>query len=171
MKKKLGSLLAAVLALVLVALALPHQESQGRVNFYYERTHYQYGSPDGVFGTEVREVGQRSNDYLYLLALYLDGPLDPNLKLPFPGKKTDQVQTLTMEDGVVTIVLADQYGSMTDSEFNLSCACLAKTCLELTQAEKVKIISGDRTVNMTEKNLLLFDASTSVETENTEERK
>lgn len=158
-----------VLAAVLILLGLPLEESSDSVTFYYARKDYAYAKDSGAFGSETREVGRRKTDLTYLLALYLDGPMDQNLKTPFPGNNIQEVQTLTIDQGTVTITLADMGVGMRDSEFTLSCACLSKTCLEISDAQKVKITSGERSVTMTRDNLIFFDESTWEEEKVTEE--
>ena len=165
MKKKwiLGA--AAILALLALFWFLPKGGDTDRVNFYYPRKNYAYGTPEGAIGWEARDVGHRKRNLPYLLAIYLEGPFHPDLEAPFPGPNRRQVQTLTQSRDQVTITLADLGVGLTDSQFNLSCACIAKTALELTDVQRVKITSGERSVVMTRENLLLFDESTSAPTE------
>ena len=54
---------------------------------------------------------------------------------------------------------------MTDAAFSLACACLTKTCMELTQASSVTVISGTRMVTMGPDNLILTDSLDTAETE------
>ena len=169
MKKKFWILACILAAAILAVLCLPSQESSDSVVFYYPRKNFAYGADRGAIGSEDREVGHRAEDFPYLLALYLEGPMDPNLRHPFPGKTISQVQTMEIQGDKVTITLSDLGVGMRDSEFSLACACLARTCLEITGAEQVRITSGDRTVNMTMNNLLLEDESVLVQ-EATEER-
>lgn len=154
---------AVILALVLCAvLVIPYGEIQDYVTFYYPQTDFSYGSPEGVIGSEMRELNGRVSDLPYLLALYLEGPLSPSLKSPFPSQGTTQILELTQTDRVIQIALSNLDVSMTDSQFSLACACLTKTCLELTEARAVKITSGSRSVTMSQDNLLIFDESASV---------
>ena len=101
----------------------------------------------------------------YLLALYLIGPTDESLYAPLPRGvrflKADQ------QDDTVTLELTDTTQSMTEAEFTLACACLTMTCLSITDAQSVTILSGSRTVTMSRDNLTLYDNST----EATEETK
>ena len=171
MKKRFWIPAVILGALLLLVILAPKNENKDTVTFYYARQDYKFGSPDGTIGFEERSVGRRNKDYSYLLTLYLEGPLSPNLKTPFPGKNIEQVQTVDLEDGVATITLADLGVGMTDSQFCLSCAALSKTCIALTDAHTVKISSGERSVTMTLQNLLLYDDSASVERIDQEERK
>ena len=163
MKKRYWILAAVLAVLVILPFLAPDQENTDTVRFYYARKSYGFGEKSGTIGYEDRNVGRRSKDVTYLLALYLEGPLSPDLKIPFPGNNIDQVQTMELEDGVATITLADLGVGMTDSQFCLSCAALSKTCIQLTDAVTVKISSGERSVTMDLHNILLFDDSASVE--------
>ena len=163
--------LVILCGILLLILFLPRAEQQDRVTFYYARKDFAYGQNPGVMTPEYRTVGRRTRDYPYLLALYLEGPLDPDLAIPFRDNRSDQVQTVEVEDDVVTITLADLGVGMTDSQFALSCACLSRTCLELTGARQVNITSGERSVSMTKENLLFYDISASAAFLKTEEEK
>ena len=161
--KKFFSILACVmLAVVVIAAFFPYEQIQDPVTFYYPRSEYRYGSQDGVIGSEQRDVGGRKNDLGYMLALYLEGPMDQNLIAPFPGKSLTRILTLKQAGNSLVILLSDLGDSMTDGEFSLACACLTKTCLEMTNVQAVQITSGDRAVRMTHGNLIFFDESASV---------
>lgn len=169
--KRFFIILAVILAMAVCAVFLiPFGEIQDHVVFYYAQTDFSYGVPDGVIGTEFREVNGRSDDLPYLLALYLEGPLNVSLTSPFPSKKA-QILELSLTDQLIKIQLSDLDTTMTDSRFSLACACLSKTCLGLTDAQAVQITSGSRSVKMDRNNLLLFDESVSVELPHQEETK
>ena len=170
--KKNGVIALIVAAAILGLLWLaPSQETADRVTFYYAKSEFGYGSGQGTIGYEVRDVGRKKSDLTYMLALYLQGPMDSNLSMPFPGNNIDQVKTVSRVKDHVFITLADLGVGMTDSRFNLSCACLTKTCLSITDAKKVTITSGDREVTMTADNLITFDESTAMSNQDLEEEK
>ena len=152
-------LLAVIL---LTALSLPQGKRDGQVTFYYPAEEYSYGSPQGVMGSEAREVGSHQTDLTYLLDLYLQGPISQNLAPAFPSSAITKVQSVKMAGSSLVITLSDLDSAMSEGQFSLACACLTKTCLGFTNARAVQIHSGERSVRMTPSNLVLFDESTSV---------
>ena len=151
-----------LLVVILIAISFPYEHIQDPVTFYYPRSSFDYGVGDGVFGAEQRDVGGRQNDLGYMLALYLEGPMNQDLIAPFPGKSLPRILTLKQAGNTLVILLTDLGDSMTDGEFSLACACLTKTCLEMTNVQAVQITSGERSVRMTPANLIFFDESASV---------
>lgn len=129
--------------------------------FYYCRTDYVYGDAYGVVAPELREVSAGTADLKNLLSLYLVGPLDEGMASPFRGFKLISAE---MEDSQLVIELVSFDKTITDARFSLACACMTMTCLELTQAEQVTILCGDRSVTMHRDNLLLLDTVTSTQT-------
>jgi uncharacterized protein YceK len=122
------------------------------VPFYYVREDYQE-SMEQVILSEVREASGHRNDLPYLLALYSMGPTSEGLVSPFP--KNTRMTLITCADNSIELSLSDGVLILTDAEFTLAGACIAKTCMELTDVEQVTIICGDRTITISDDNLLL----------------
>lgn len=129
------------------------------VIFYYCRNpkEYQYFEADGVIASEGRDLNGHSGDLQYLIALYLAGPLDEDLISPFP-KKTRLVEA-ERQPGSVLIELTDLSSTMTDSEFSLAAACLAKTCIPFVGVNEATIRSGARTITINAENIILSDTA------------
>ena len=161
--KKFMIILCCILAAAgLIYLTMPRETLDNTVTFYYARTEFAYGTPYGAIGSEQREVGGHENDLNYLLALYLEGPLDKSLRSPLPGKSYVRILDLSQRGDALHIQLSDLSSVMTDSQFTLACACLTKTCLGIHNVQAVQVTSGDRTVRMNPANLQFYDESTSV---------
>lgn len=133
------------------------------VTFYYLRSEYAYGSTQSVIGQEEREASGHRGDLRYLIALYLMGPSDEDLRSPLPPGTN--ILSVAKADGIVTLTLSELPATMTDADFSLACACLTKTCLELTEADSVTIVSGNRSVSMSPDKLMFIDSSEPKETE------
>lgn len=158
-----------VLALFLPGCALGQERMKEPVTFYFLRQHtsvddYDVFFSEGAVGSEIREAAGHREDLNYLLTLYLQGPLDSNLKAIFPlGSK---VMDTKLENGKLTIIMNALSFRSNEMEQTISCACLAKTCMELTGAEVVTIESfaPDNHVlvsrTFTAENLLFTDTST-----------
>lgn len=144
------------------------------VEFFYPRTtdHFVYGALDGVLAAEVREGSGHLGDLNYLITMYLRGPLDKELRSPFPsGCKLEEVRS---GGNMLCLVLSSEFTELENTELTLACAALAKTCLSLSGMERIRIdsASGEKTftITLTLDSLLLadhsaFEASPAVESE------
>lgn len=127
------------------------------VTFYYVRASYQEDMQN-IIATEERESSGHRQDLSYLMALYFMGPAGDDLVSPIP--RGCSLLHVSIEGGVITLELSDTENSMTDAQFSLACACLSLTCLDMTLADSVTVLSGNRSVTMTADNLVLLDSST-----------
>lgn len=132
------------------------------VSFYYIRSGYEEDMSN-IVGVERREASGHRGDLSYLMALYFMGPADEELLAPLPGNTN--MLSVALNGSQVVLQLSDTADSVSDAQFTVACACLTLTCLELTGAETVTIISGTRSVTLDEERLLLRDLSTAVLTE------
>ncbi|MGM9590213.1 MAG: GerMN domain-containing protein [Faecousia sp.] len=112
--------------------------------------------------SEERDLTGHRDDLRYMVGLYLAGPLEEGLSIPFT--KTTRLLSAEKTDGIITIELSDHTYTMTDSEFSLACACLTLTCMSFTECESVTVISGPRSVTMDKNNILLYDSLPQQET-------
>lgn len=140
MKKALS--LVLILALCLSGCAIGQDRLKEPVTFYYLRSHtdaddHEVFFKDGAIGSESREASGHRQDLNYLLAMYLQGPLDPELESPFPaGCKAVDIR---LEDRVLTVSLNTVAASLNDMELTIACACLAQTCMGLADADTVHV--------------------------------
>lgn len=157
--------------IILAAMLLGGCGSQGQqmkepVTFYYLRDQYRYGNSQSIMDGEEREVSGHHGDLRYLMALYLLGPSSEELRCPLP--LGTRILSAEQEDGRITLTLSEVPASMTDTTFSLACACLSRTCLSLTEADSVTVISGSRSITMDANNLVLTDNLQNSETEETQ---
>lgn len=151
-----------LMALCLCGCAPVGESIKEPVTFYYVREQYKADMSQAI-GTEIREAAGHRDDLSYMLRLYLLGPTQEGLVSPLP--RTILVQSAKIQGRSVVLTLSDTGKSLSDGEFSLACACLSLTCLDLTQARRVTIISGSRTVTMSQENLELFDSGPAAATE------
>ena len=117
------------------------------VTFYYVRSQAQYFADDGVIVSEEREASGHRNDLSYLIAIYLMGPIQKDHRSPLPsGTKLYNVST--SPEGT-EIRLSDLDDILSDAEYALASACLAKTCFGLTETNRITVVSGERSVLLT----------------------
>lgn len=126
------------------------------VRFHYLCSRYQEDLCC-VINSEEREAVGHSGDLNYLLALYLMGPIDDELKIPLPpGTKVISVQ---QNEDIITLQLPDLDSTLSDIDFSLACACLTMTCLNISNATSVTVLSGSRSVTMDSSSYALSDSS------------
>ena len=140
MKRILCMTMAAVL--LLSGCAFSRNQSIDPVSFYYLRQHtsaddYDLFFSDGAIGAEEREISGRRDDLDYLLALYMQGPKETGLQFPFPvGSK---ILKTHMEDKKLTIIMNAISSRFNEMDVTISCACIAKTCMELVNVAEVTV--------------------------------
>lgn len=166
--KRLFSILL-VCVLLLSGCAIGQGRMKEPVTFHYLRNYntsdnYKSFFTEGAMGSEIREAAGHRNDLVYLLSIYLQGPLDPELKRPFPYDC--RVVGIVQEDQTLTVKLNAMAANLDEMKLTVACACLAKTVMELTDAETVIIqaIGLDQqplfSRSFTAENLLLEDSTT-----------
>ncbi len=109
-----------------------------------------------VIVPEEREASGHAADLSYLLALYQMGPVDENARTPLPSGI--RIQSQRQETGIL-LELSESAQNLTELDFSLACACLTLTTLDITGADTVTIICGDRTKIMDRSSLTLYDAT------------
>lgn len=166
MKRALCLALCGCLLTALYGCSFSSSASGDPVSFFYQRAEFQYHGSDNVIVPEQREISAQNGDLNYLVTLYLVGPLDDTLILPFP--KGTRLLSLEESGGNLVITLSDNSKTLSDSAFSLACTCLALTCISITDAEEVTVVSGERTMAISQNNLVLSDDITGL-SETTEE--
>lgn len=146
-----------VCVIILLALLLCScGRSSDAVDFYYLRTcnhqddYHAYFS-EGAIIAEERDVSGHRNDLNYLLTMYLRGPMDPQLKSPFPAGCS--LIDVYMEGRELTVYLSSGASLLDDLDLNIACACLAKTCMQIAGTDTVHIQSRSTG------NLILFSTT------------
>ena len=141
MKKVIAIVLILCLALGCTGCRLPFGIGNETVVFYYEQAQYQYGEPDAVIFGEERDITGHVSDMQYLLSLYMMGPISDTLHSPFPTGM--QVLDVKVRMDLVRITVSEELNTLSDARYSLALACLAMTCLELSEQESVVIVCGE----------------------------
>ena len=157
--------LSLCLALLLIGglCACGSAATNDTVEFFYQRDSYVYGSSDGIIASETREVANRISELPYLLSLYLRGPLDEELRAPFPAGC--KLLSVSQDGSTLRVTLSSAFTTLKDMELTIACACIAKTCFSLSDVTQVQIRSAAPedadSVNMVISidSLLLYDSS------------
>lgn len=158
--------LLLILCLLLTGCSVLRERIKEPVTFYYLRSQIEYFTQDGVIASEEREASGHRDDLSYLMALYLMGPAEEDLKSPIP--RGTRIYKAIQDTEGVTLHLSDTVDAMDDIEFSLACTCLSLTCFDLTDTQAVTIQGGDRTFTISRDTLTLYDGSTAAAGEETE---
>ncbi len=150
---------------LLVGCSLPKHPGN-RVAFYYSRTDFAYGAEDAVIVSEQRDIAGHEGDLKYILSLYLMGSLDEELTAIFPI--TTRLVGMKQDGTNLSVHLTPIAKTLSDAEFTLACTCLTMTCMELTDCTQVTVVCGDRSVTLSDADLLLFDNPVPTETQSEE---
>ena len=155
MKRFLSLLIS--FSLLLCLMGCSSAEPNG-VAFYYSKKsdQFDYFEEDGVIRSEQRDLIGHRDDLRYMVGLYLAGPMDETLSMPFP--KTTRLISVEKNNGIITITLSGHANILTDSEFALGCACLTITCMEFTDCKAVTVVSDERSITLDQSKILLYDS-------------
>ena len=133
-----------ILLLLLCGCSVSSHNIKEPVDFFYPKTcerpeDYKDYFSDGAIGCETREASGHRDDLYYLLSMYFQGPLDAQLLSPFTTDCTLVKVSQTGEE--LTVVLNANAAKTSDLDLTLAIACLAKTCMTLTDVNTVHIES------------------------------
>ena len=156
-----------VLFLLLFCLILPLCGCTGddtdNITFYYLRTQesISYGARDAVIAPVVREVSEQNSGLNYLLRMYLSSPLPENYRSPFPSGT--YLINAVREENTLVVELSEDFSTLEDIHLSLAAACLCATCFDLSNAETLRIISADLSLEFHRSSFLLLDDVTPTE--------
>ena len=132
-------LLCLLLALALLAgcTGSGTNEKESGVRFYYRSADGDYFSEQGAMGFERRNLDENQADVDAMMALYLKGPLSPELTSPFPSGM--RLVRSEMTSSEITLTFDDSLAALTGIGLRLACACIAKTVWEYSGCDTVTI--------------------------------
>lgn len=132
--------------------------------FYYHRTATAFGGSDGVLAPEQRELLGIEDDLGAILELYCEGPISDTLTNPLPPGT--RVRSYTLKNGQLSLHFNDGLKDLAGLDLTLAAGCIARTFLELTDAESLVItadgtlLNGQTALRLTLEDLALRDGST-----------
>ena len=131
--------LTLVFVLLLCLCGCDNATVKDQAIFYYQRMEFDFGSDSAVFVPEAHDVSGHTEDLRYLLSLYLRGPSDPELMLPFPGGTI--LVGLEENEEKLHVTLSSIASTLEPIDLVTACGCLAQTCFSICDAEIVHIDS------------------------------
>ena len=153
-------IIALALAILLMVSLTGCIDTGDTATFYYTRFEdsYLYGMDNAVIAGEYRDIAGHSGDLKYLLTLYFHGPTTEYLRSPFPSGMV--LRSVEQVGSAIHVELSASLTMLTGTDLTLACACLARTCFSLTDAQSVTITSeglGFVSMTLTRDSLLLVD--------------
>ena len=130
------------------------------VTFYYQALNNSYEAESAAIQSETRE-GKDLTDLQQIFTSYLQGPASDALTSPFPAG----LRLISYEWHLNNLYLtfSDQLGDLNGLDLTIACCCIALTCLEVTEANKVCIsaehalLGGEKTIILSPEEILLLD--------------
>lgn len=129
---------------------------QKSAEFYYPPQDYIYLQEGNLLDFETRDTADLPN-MASVLDRYMEGPQSIRFLNPFPAGC--KVISLRHYDATVELVVSNELAQLTGISLPLACACLARTCMEMTGAETVRIraqgllLDGEKDIVMTRQTL------------------
>jgi len=133
------SLLLALLVLSACSAGIRGEDAYVHpVTFYYGASDQtSYSSETGALYAEVRDIHLGSYDLEEIVALYLQGPVDPDAILPFPALM--QLLDTDLDQGVFTLYVTDHWLEMTRLQEHFAEACITMTMTQFQEVEQICI--------------------------------
>lgn len=137
MKKFLCVWMLLCLLIGMTACGISKHSSQDDIVFYYCRQDLTFHKSNSVIAQEIRSKEQIGDDFSEVIDAYLLGPEDTSLTLLFPQNTV--LTDMRLSEGSLYITISNDCANLNEIDLIRACACLAKTVLPLTEAEKICI--------------------------------
>ena len=161
MKKIISCILILALSASLTACGTEELQSPGL--FYYYRSEPAFSGSDGVVAPEQVELQGIEGDLTALIARYCQGPQSRELENPLP--RGCAAPKYTLEENTLKLHFSEEFAALTGVELTVAAACLARTFLPLTGAEKLiltaegALLGGETAMTLSLSDLGLRDDS------------
>lgn len=129
-----------ILALVCLLSLTACTQKEDPVVFYYPKAEVSYYASDSVLSPETRDTLSREDSLGYLLSFYLEGPIDPSLRLPVP--EGTQVLRQIPYDGGMMLVMSRDFAQLEGMDLTIACIGISKTCFGLTDLQEITFAIG-----------------------------
>ncbi len=159
---KKGIVLLLVISLLLCGCSSGVEEET--VAFYYPVLEMDYSIGTSYLQAEIRSKAVTGYILTDILNLYLQGPND-RYTYAMPFQYNTKVHALVIENGVMELTLTRGFATYTGLPLTIACACIAKTAIELTGVDSVKIkayqstLDGAAYIEMNRNSLLLIESA------------
>lgn len=162
--KKLIAMLVVLCLLPAVLSGCAEDRTDDAPALYYLYKEPTFGPTGTIFGTEPLLSEGGEDDLIYLLTLYLSGPLSEELRSPFPPET--QIEDVHQNGSILYLTMTGSFSQLSSTELTKASACTALTLFENTDARLLYLTVTDpdadmvRTLELTRDSLVLLDNCT-----------
>lgn len=135
MKKLLAWILIVSLLFTLAACGAKTEERVNPISFYYKNRDVSYNSEFGVIYPLPVDLDDRNIAISELISRYLEGPDEEFLECPFPPGTI--LSECTWIDGLLTIILTDEFSTLNTLDLTIAMACLTMTMSQIEGVDAV----------------------------------
>lgn len=141
------------------------EDMEQPVKFYYcAQGTETFGIDTGALLWEYRDLGSGNYSTKEVMELYLCGPNDSSLRLPFP--EDVEISDASLEDGALTLMLQADWSSCAVVDRTLAAACIVYTMSEFSNIDQVTLIDSEMShslwgIPLTKEHFLLLDDAAS----------
>lgn len=164
MKRRIAALLCIAILLTMAGCGeKPEKEIQAPYTYYYIASEIGYSGDEGVIRGELRETAGHQDSLEWILEDYLKGPVSENLISPFP--KNTRMVSLQVQENEALLQMNEAFGSLSGVELSLAAGCIARTCFQMDEIQKVSIsassglLDGKQSISLNREDILLKDSS------------
>lgn len=164
MKRRIAAFLCAALLLAMTGCGEdPEKEIKSPYTYYYVASEIGYTGEDGVICGELRETAGHENSLDWILEDYLRGPVSESLISPVP--KNTRLVSLQVQEKEAFLKMNEAFGSLSGVELSLAAGCIARTCFQMEEIEKVSIsassglLDGKQSIALSREDIFLQDSS------------
>ena len=121
------------------------QTDTNKVNFYYRAKQPSYGTRDGIYFVEEREISYAPTDYQQLIEEYLRGARMDECISPFPPGTT--LVKISQNFSELSIELSPHMAFQSNADMIVCCACLCTTLFNLSDLTTITFSIENREIN------------------------
>ena len=160
MRKLLRLLLSLLIIFSLIGCESEDTQTESPYLFYYLRADILYGAEDSVISSEYCEWENTDADTL--LEQYFLGPHSEHLVTPFPSGT--KLLSVKKSDDSLLVYVNNTFEKLTELEYTLACACLARTCFSLYNITEItiRVEGSDNSITLNNKSLTLVDSEDTI---------
>ena len=162
--RRITAVLLVIAAIFSLCGCAGNSDEEGKmVSFYYCREDMASHVSDHVITRESRQIPKEETNLTKIMDLYLQGPRAPELKQIFP--ENCRIESIFWEEDLLEVCISEEIGALEGMALTVACACFAKTVMELSGAQTLRIrgsgiqLAGSEYLEMHNGNLVLEDKS------------
>lgn len=167
MKRLFAWILVAALIAGFAGCAANRDDRVNPISFFYKNREVSFGSEYGVIYPLAVDLDDRGIAISELISRYLEGPDEEFLECPFPPGTV--LTECTWIDGLLTIVLSDEFQTLSVLDTTVAMACLTMTMTQVEGVDAVLIQTADGAFSYQDEPLTAEDFSFLIESDETEE--